>query len=133
MAIFTLNCLPFPPDKSSSRFFAIFLQIFFFSPLVSRQVGFFAIFTLYFRLFPPGKSSSRFFCQYYPLFCNMRGAFLGRVGGFYFVRLEKKNPYLGEPRWTTSGWPSSRLREFSIHRSKLFVLIVFWKKRKDMR
>ena len=92
LANFTLNCLLFPPDKSSSRFFTIFLQIFFFSPLVSRQVGFFAIFTLYFLLFPPGKSSSRFFCQYYPLFCNMRGAFLGRGGGFYFVRLEKKIP-----------------------------------------
>ena len=38
----------------------------------------------------------------------MRGAFLGRGGGFYFVRLENKNPYLGEPRWTTSGWPASR-------------------------
>ena len=47
----------------------------------------------------------------------MRGAFLGRGGGFYFVRLENKNPYLGEPRWTTSGWPASSsltLKEYTI-------------------
>ena len=31
----------------------------------------------------------------------------GRGGSFYFVRLENKNPYLGEPRWTTSSWPAS--------------------------
>ena len=41
----------------------------------------------------------------------MRGLFFGRGGGFYFVRLENKNPHLGEPRWTTSGWPASRLKD----------------------
>ena len=43
----------------------------------------------------------------------MRGLFFGRGGGFYFVRLENKNPYLGEPRWTTSGWPASRFYDLN--------------------
>ena len=70
------------------------LFIFFFSPLVSPPVG--------------------FFCQYYPFFVKNPLIYEGRVSregdGFYFVRLENKNPYLGEPRWTTSGWPASRFK-----------------------
>ena len=43
-------------------FLANVLPIFFFSPLVSRQVGFFAIFSQ-FSSFTSRRSSSRFFCQ----------------------------------------------------------------------